>query len=216
VPLSVEKVYIPQGFDDNDNVEIALKGTFKSSCFKIGRNAAKVDHEAREIAISATAIEYDGVCADALVPFLDVVKVGVLKDGPYKVLVNQNNQVSAKVEIARRTTEAPDDYLYAPVASAEIKQDRGTKRQALHLEGQYPFLFVGCMKIREVRVVKGPSEILVVQPITDIIDTAECEDRQGNQDYELNVPMEQAFQGDGLLHVRVLNGASLNKLISFP
>ena len=210
--LPVDKVYVPSGFDDNDNIEVGLKGLFKSSCYKVSSSAAVVDHVARTITVTATALEYSGACADVVVPFLEVVKVGTLLQGDYTVVV-AGRTATGTVSVARRTTEAPDDYLYAPVQQAGIDQDSVTRRQTLHLTGRYPYCFIGCMKIREVKTYRSPADVLVVLPIADLIDGPECEERQGNQDFDVKVPMQEPFNGEGMMHVRVLNGASLNRFL---
>ncbi|NBW99597.1 hypothetical protein EBR03_08505, partial [bacterium] len=39
VETALTKAYIPLGFDDNDRIQIAVAGTFKNTCYKVGPHA---------------------------------------------------------------------------------------------------------------------------------------------------------------------------------
>ena len=53
VGAPVEKVFVPLGFDDNDNVEVVVHGHFQSTCFKVGPSTATVDAAAKTVTINA-------------------------------------------------------------------------------------------------------------------------------------------------------------------
>lgn len=213
IDAPVDKIFIPQGFDDNDNVEVVAHGDFMNGCYRVGKSDSFVDEDAKRITIEVSAYRYqhekdqDAVCMQVMTPFIQKVKVGVLKAGTYTVSVKGAGEaVEETLTIVRRKTEDPDDFLYAPVENAYLKvDDRG--KQSLLLQGTYPHWLVGCQKIKEVRVNRNPSDVMVVLPITEVSED-NCQDYSFNFSHRVNLP--EPFMQEGLLHVRVMNGASTN------
>lgn len=210
MPSPVSDVYVPIGFDSNDNVEIVLAGEFPSSCYKVGLHSFRVT-EKNEILIQATTLFYPGsTCAQVITPFMQIVKIGVLKVGAYKVIVNDKSTPKKEFEIAQHLSEAPDDYLYAPVEFAEIETSSSTGIQYLEIQGRFPLMLIGCAYMQEVKINRDDPDVVVVQPIMAI--TYDCADHKVA--FKQTVPLTSPFSGKGLIHVRVLNGISYNKLIN--
>ncbi|MGE0174482.1 MAG: hypothetical protein AB7T49_16925 [Oligoflexales bacterium] len=217
IPSPVEKIFIPMGFDDNDNSEVVLKGTFPTPCYRVGRVGADIDDAKKEIKVWATSYKYPPTirmfCAQIETPFIQTIKLGVLKMGDYKVTFKDNPSVSSNLNVAKRTTESPDDYLYAPVENAAVKVDPESRRQFLRLDGHFPYMFVGCMKLNEIRVTKT-NDVLVVLPIAEITENeSECADMPSDHHFEISKGISDPLKEDGLLHVRVLNGNSVNQFV---
>ena len=55
-PAPVQKVFVPQGFDDNDNVEVILHGHFPNSCMKSGPVDVSVNPDSHVISIKSSSI----------------------------------------------------------------------------------------------------------------------------------------------------------------
>ncbi|HYX31958.1 MAG TPA: hypothetical protein VE954_02505 [Oligoflexus sp.] len=215
VPAEIEKIFIPQGFDDNDNVEVVLHGKFPNTCYQVGNTEAKVDPQARTVTVSATSYKYPGAfCIQSVTPFLQTVKLGMIPEGNYQVVYSKNQQVRNSLEVSRRKTESPDDYLYATVENASIDVNFESGKQALKIQGHFPYFFLGCMVLKEVRVLKNPTDVLVVQPIAEVVtDEAVCATQPDDRSFEYTSGLAEPFQGEGLLHVRTLHGNSLNRYI---
>lgn len=215
VPAEIEKIFIPQGFDDNDNVEVVLHGNFPNTCYQVGNAEAKVDAEARTVTVSATSYRYPGTfCIQSITPYIQTVKLGLIPEGDYQVIYSKDQQVRSSLQVTRRKTESPDDYLYATVENAYIDVNSANGKQALKLQGHFPYFFVGCMVLKDVRVVKSPTDVLVVQPIAEIVDDeAVCASQPDDRAFEYTSGLAEPFKGEGLLHVRTLQGNSLNRFI---
>ncbi|NRA64139.1 MAG: hypothetical protein HRU19_06615 [Pseudobacteriovorax sp.] len=214
VDAPITKIFVPQGFDDNDNSEVVIHGEFPSSCYKIGSVKADIDEESKEIAVSASALFYpDSVCIQSVTPFIQSVNVGVLKEGTYKAKMKDNAKVTREFSVSRRTTESPDDFLYAPVENAYLEVDYATGKQSIKLQGTFPYLFIGCMVIKEVRSYQAPSDVLVVLPIAEIVDGPQCEAQGEDPSFQYTQGLSQPFSGEGLMHVRTLHGNSLNRFL---
>lgn len=211
----VEKVFVAKGFDDNDNVQISLYGNFSDTCYRVGPVSHSVDHQTRTIKIRARAYDYSSrelTCLDVLTPFLLNVSVGILRQGEYTIKLEGLN-LTQNIFILQSTTDSPDEYLYAPVTHTKIVSLGAGKQKAI-FSGEFPRLLSGCMKLKETKFEITSDNVLVIQPIAEVID-----------DDKLCVGVPLEFQGDvsfesfkdvGLLHVRVSNGNSQTQLINTP
>lgn len=211
VTAPVEKVFVPLGFDDNDDIEVVIHGHFANSCFKTGPTKASVDEENHTVEIVAQAWRYNGgECAQMLVPFVQSVKIGTVKPATYKIVVADRPaaEVVPLVVATARTTSA-DDNLYAPVASVAL--DAADGQYTLRLEGEYPLMFVGCMVMKEVKTYMSPGNTLVVLPIAELTDGPACATPGWSMKYKLEQPLGAIADGEYLIHVRTLNGNSLNR-----
>lgn len=216
IPSPVDKVFVPQGFDDNDNAEIVLHGEFPNTCYQVGRTVSKVDEKNHEISVWAISLRYPGEnCKEVKVPFIQSVKIGVLSRGDYKVVVKGADSIVSALAIAPRHVEAPEDFLYAPVASAALANTPDGARQTLTLNGYYPHMFVGCMVIDEIRTSLTPDNVLVVQPIAKIVEdnTDTCQKQASDKSFQLSKDLDTMLHGEGLIHVRVLNGDAINQFV---
>jgi hypothetical protein len=216
IPAAIEKIFIPFGFDDNDNVEVVLHGNFPNTCYQVGNTTAKVDVEARIVTVSATSYQYPGTfCIQSITPFIQTIKLGVVPEGSYQVIYAHDEKVQAALEVTRRKTESADDFLYATVENASLEVNPANGKQALKLQGHFPYFFIGCMVLKDVRIVKNPKDVLVVQPIAEIVtDEAVCNTQPDDRAFEYTSGLPEPFQGEGLLHVRTLHGNSLNRYIN--
>ncbi|MFW7379519.1 MAG: hypothetical protein ACOH5I_11970 [Oligoflexus sp.] len=217
IDAPISQIYIPFGYDDNDNVSVVMHGKFSSTCYTIGQTEAKVDHDEKLVKVRATALYYPDIyCLQSITPFLQEVKVGVLKAGDYKVIYEVTETVTRDFQIQERTTEAPDDHLYAPVENAYIDVNYATGKQVLKLQGHFPHMLIGCMVMKEIQTYRKPDDVLVVLPIAEIVDGPECDAQAENRSFEVNHGLAAPFHGEGLLHVRTLHGTSMNRFIDVP
>jgi hypothetical protein len=215
VQAPVEKVFAPLGFDDNDDAELVLHGHFPNTCYKVGPATATTDVAARTITIDAKAWRYPGaVCAMVMVPFIQSVKLGPIPAGDYQIKVlDRPGAETLPLNIVQARTRNPDDYIYAPVDSISIEKDQAGQRKIV-LEGNYPYTFIGCMKIVEVRERVTPGRVIVVQPIAELFENDEdCVDQADSKKFRVEQPLTDASEAaEYLAHVRVLEGQSLNRM----
>ncbi len=218
VQAPIDRVFVPMGFDDNDKVEVILSGKFPSSCYKVGPAEAFVNPLSKKIEIRAEAFYYPGaVCMQMLTPFIKSVELkGQLTAGNYDVSVQARPGArTSQLVIARSTRPEADDFLYAGVDSAVLEHDDVGGEQEIVLKGQHPFLLQGCVKFEEVRTSYSASGVLVVQPITKIVEGEECAGATVHNRFEHRAPLNQPLEsGEFLMHVRTLNGGAVNQLLN--
>jgi hypothetical protein len=216
IQAPLQTFYVPNGFDDNDNIEIVAHGEFPNSCYRVGKAEARIVPETNTVEVSVSALQYDGeICAQVVTPYIKPISLGLMVKGNYSIKAKQAPAVQKNFAVSARQTESPDDFIYAPVESAALVTRFESGQQYVNLKGRYPQTFVGCAVMKEVAIQNAPSDVLVVQPVMDFVqnDDPRCGLRQTDE-FDLYYPLETAFYGEGLLHVRVMNGNSLNSYLN--
>jgi hypothetical protein len=213
VAAPVEKVFVPIGFDSNDDAEVVVHGHFPSSCYKIGPIKSDVDFASRRVVVRVSAWFYrDGICHPMRVPYVASVKLGPLLDGDYTVRVSGVEAVSAGLPITPATSSNPDDFVYAPVETVELSSDE-SGRPAVRLAGTAPEMDNGCLLLAETKIMRSDA-VFVVLPIARIErDVALCAVQPSRRFSAVVTLPEDTVAGDFLLHVRVLAGQSINRLV---
>ena len=215
IAAPVERVFVPLGFDNNDNVEVVVHGHFTNTCFKVGPADAVVDPQAKTVTIQARAYEYPGVlCAQVQIPFIADVNLGVMKEGEYRVSVTGLPDLFIDpLIIGAATTANPDDFTYAPVELASLEKN-AQGFDIVKIEGVYPFMFTGCMSITDVKVSLSPGQVIVVQPIAEILEDRFCSPQDSKKfSFERTLDFPLTFS-EYLIHVRTLSGSSVNRFVA--
>jgi hypothetical protein len=215
VQAPVDKVFVPTGFDDNDKVEVIVHGHFNSSCYKMGPVSAAVDETNKKVTLSAQAFYYAGAtCIQMISPFIKSVELDRhLTSGNYTIAVaGRPAAETSQLRVSKSTRPDADDFLYAAVNSASVESGIDGARE-LVLKGQHPYLLDGCVKMEDVKSYVGADKTVVVQPVTKIVYGDECRGSVNNR-FEYRTKFGGDFtQGEYLLHVRVLDGNSVNQFL---
>ena len=206
VPVSSQEVFVPKGFDDNDQVVVVLDGYLPNSCYQLDSVSQSIDVATKTITLQQMARVYPGQCLMALVPFTTEVKLGILSNGQYKIATNRGN-FEVSLNVAAATNAGPDDHLYAPVEHAWIQKAQDGSLSAV-LEGRFTNT---CMAFDEVQVIYSGKAIEVL-PIMKMDDRPDCAEQQ--VPYQKVQALSYLLPGRYLLHVRSLNGQAVNTV--FP
>lgn len=202
VKMGLRTGYVPQGFDDNDRIQVTVEGYFSDSCYKVGPYRAQTSPGL--ISISQFAYKYLGVCLDVIVPFHQVVDLGILPQGTYKVVDTTSGTALGVLPISKARSENPDDDYYAPVSDASV------------ITGANPRIVVtgaftdSCLFFKEVRV-RVYNNIIEVLPIVQKAPTQSCQ--RGYFPFQRAAGLQVPRKGRYLLHVRSMEGQAINKLV---
>jgi hypothetical protein len=211
----IEHVFIPQGFDDNDNAEVVIQGRFSNACMKTGPIEKQINSLTQTITLTPRMYVYEGeACAQVIVPFIQRVTFGHLSPGEWTVLIADNRDLKIQAMTIRKAVSAsPDDFLYAPVDEVVLLPGLAGTRQKLIVSGNWPVGPVdACFQLKEIRTLLGPDNTLVVQPIAEILSRDSCPSQTlRHRVFQGSVMLDKPLVDDSLVHVRVLNGESLNK-----
>ncbi len=203
IQVALEKAFVPEGFDDNDLTQMVVTGQFSDTCHKVGPTEVKVDDATGRVDLVQTAYKYSDNCQRMVVPFSQVVGVGLLKAGKYEVDDATTSNVLGKLSVARATKTAADDYLYAPVVDADLL------RGEVELRGVFTDR---CTKVQNI-LVNTSNDAIVVQPIVRRYgNAAQCPTTHVPFRVRAKIPAALR-RGEYLLHVRSMSGNSINKIV---
>lgn len=214
VRLMPGKIFLPSGFDNNDNVQIVVSGYLPNTCYKAGNATVRVDENGKKIFVQNTAYVYAGCwCAEMTIPYVHTVNVGILPKGHYQVLVQDqkdNFHEQGAMNISGVSTTGPDDYLYAPVQDLLVESQPATGQSSLVIRGKFSS---NCMSLQEVKVLYRSSHVIEVLPIANLADNRDC--HNASVPFESEVKIQSPWKGDTLVYVRSLNGQAVSKVIEF-
>lgn len=202
--VPVDHVYSPFGFDSNDNAEVVVSGYLPNLCYKAPQ--ASVSEKDGKISISIKAIrnQQGMFCADVIVPYVEYVNLGVLNKGKYQIAVNENSSWAKKsnLVVSEASNNAVDDFIYANVSEI-VKSDDGSRK--VILKGYNPS---DCLELKQIVVKDNGEDVYSILPIMKQVRSF-CPKKMIPFSYEVDVP--QNLEADRvLLHVRVMNGKSVN------
>jgi len=199
--------YIPFGFDTNDKVEVVAEGIFSDGCYRLAGIQANVDKDSKVIKLRAQAYKYDGYCIQVVVDYHQEVNLGLLPNGKYKVVAsNDEARPLGTLNVALATNSGPDDFLYAPVSQAFYEEIGG--KNVVKITGEFTN---SCMTLKDT-LVQVQSNVIVLQPISEMADRADCV--RGQFPFAGRVTLPSMSTGRYLIHTRSLNGRSLNNLVT--
>lgn len=206
---SVEKLFVPDGYDDNDMIEVVVAGTFPDSCHQVGEAITRIDEHAKTVSIMQLAYREPGVmCVQMTSPFSHTIKIGHLSQGHYNFKVLNSPDLSRTVMVKHADVDSTDDFLYPPVDFADVVHGQGGK-PVLVVKGNYPLMKKGCMKTKDAIITLQSQDMLVVQPKAVITEET---DQGCESSYEERYQLHDSLSGRFLIHVRALNGQSYNRV----
>lgn len=210
VSAPVSHLYVPNGFDSNDTVEVVVTGNFPNACFS--RNDVKVKVLGDVIDIKVTAVSHERTspyrrCSDMVVPFKEVIHVGNLQGGDYEVRVNAHTpfKLEDKMKIAEASSSSVDDNIYAAIEWVERKS-----ANTVILHG---WRYSNCIDLDKVTVISNNKDTLSILPVMKQL-TDFCPMKMMPTAYKVELPLSTLKMKQPLLHVRTMDGKSVNTIIN--
>ncbi len=204
--VPIENVYVPQGFDSNDNVEVVVEGFLPNLCHKSPVTEVKVIKDT--INITVKALQYhssDYFCPQMVVPFVQPVSVGLLNKGLYKILVNGKSiyEKKSNINVSESTSEAVDENVYALTEFVETKPGQN---KAI-INGLNPS---ECYVLDSVKTISNGKDTYSVLPIMKKVSEF-CPLKLVPFKKEFTIPSDLTSEKI-LLHVRSMDGKSVNTI----
>lgn len=207
VSWPLQKAFTPVGFDDNDRVQVAVSGEFPNTCFHVGPYTSKVDSASHTIFLGQHAYSYFAMCLQILLPFTQVIDVGPVPAGDYKIVDAASGSVLGKTSILRASNPGPDDFLYAIADDAIIRHESGKHYLNLFLR-----FTDRCTRLGRVDI-HYYADSIVVQPIADRVADGNESCAAETTRVEHVEELKAGITGTFLLHVRSMNGQAINKIV---
>lgn len=213
VEAPVDHVFIPSGFDNNDHVEIIVTGKFPNPCYVRNTYQVKVVNDTVKVDVTSVSMDdpANTKCEPLKIPFTEVVTVGNLQGGAYKVVVNGGGKFEKreKLDIGMANSNSVDENIYAMVDYIELGFTGGASGEAL-LVAQSPS---PCLVFDRVEYKSNGKDALSVLPIMKKVSSS-CPEKAER----LEIPVKfnpKGFNSDKLLlFVRTIEGRSVHTILS--
>jgi len=211
-----EFVFAPQGFDANDNAQLIIAGKFTGYCMKMGATNHQVNRDLNQIMIENTVI-VNGVCPDLdmFIPYSKTIDFGPLPAGNYSVMIRNERGVFEKMaelpisEVSiGSNTGTSDERLYAPVSEVQFKGNAMDPNPVLTLSGVFTN---SCLELDMVQVSYRAENVVVVLPLVKV---GKINCHAENKRFTKKITLQGFPKVDTLIHVRSMNGQSVNKIIT--
>lgn len=208
----VDHLFIPSGFDNNDNVEVIVTGNFPNPCYI--KNMAEVKVINDRILIQVTALKKEDtknkICDPMNIPFMEVVTIGNLQGGDYQIKVNEGSQYEQNEEMTINVSgsNSVDDHLYPIVEYIDTGFTGGASGDAVILAR----LPSDCVEFDRVEYLSNKKDTLSVIPILKKVSNV-CNEEQRRIEIPVKFDLKKFSHRDLLLFVRSIEGKSVNQLI---
>jgi hypothetical protein len=217
IEVQPDTIFAPAGFDDNDNAQVVLHGTFPDACHKIGPTELVINHERREIAVIAKAYYYrNALCAQVRQRWSKPVELGPLPSANYRVVARMTgraDQAKAELPVGIAQVSRPDEHDYAAVTDAVVTGLARDEQATLELFGTHAMT---CLRVTEVRTVYTAKNVIEVMPIIQVNPDVPCAYPFLPIPFKKTVQLERRFKGPVLVHVRSVEGSAVNRVVEFP
>lgn len=90
IPVALNDVFVPGGFDSNSDAYVIVSGIFPNGCYK-WKGASKKDLTVFEHEITSVATVSQGMCIQVLVPFTKDIRLGRLSSGSHTLRFMSND-----------------------------------------------------------------------------------------------------------------------------
>jgi hypothetical protein len=127
-------------------------------------------------------------------------------------VVNESENVTDQFQVEEASNSGPDDFLYAPIDNAAVENDLSANEEIAILYGRFTD---SCMVFKDIKVINS-GKTLQVLPVIEVENRPVCQD--GIFPFKRSIVLPKGMKkGRHLLHVRSLNGKSVNVMFSvFP
>ena len=206
--VPVDHIYVPTGFDSNDQSEVIVTGFLPNLCHQAPN--AQVELKNGKVYVRVTSLYYhesNPFCPEMVVPFTEKVNLGVLDKGNYEIVVNSKTAYEKKeiLAVSESSSNAIDEFNYAYVSY--IDREEGTR--TVNLKGYNPS---DCFELDKISFVSNGKDTYSVLPKMKQV-RGFCPMKMMPFSYNVEVPKD-INRAKVLLHVRSMNGHSVNSIFS--
>jgi len=202
---NIKNVYVPYGYDNNDNVEFVVTGWHPNECVKEPIVEVNVEDFIVDVDIKTLSYsESNPFCPREQTSFKKIVDLGELEKGIYEVRVNDGTRYESfdDLEVLSSSSDDVDKHNYPDVRKIEVTRDKVVLDT---------YILSDCYELKEVKVQDDGEDTYSVLPIMTKVRSF-CP--QKIQPYSITFDKPERLGSDrALLHVRSDYGESVNKLI---
>jgi hypothetical protein len=213
--LKPEVIYTPRGFDSNDNAQVVISGSFTGYCMKTRSIEKKIDLNNRRIYLTHSVTIADG-CTDLAmyIPYSTAVDLGPLPAGQYEIGAQDENGSFIRMgalpiaKAAVLNTHSTDERVYAPVTSVSFSMTPTMAEPVITLGG---ILTNSCLSPANLEIRQTANNVIEILP-TLAVARDNC--KAVAIRYQKSVTLKGFPASDTLIHIRAMNGQSINRVIT--
>jgi hypothetical protein len=207
IPSPVDHLFVPKGFDNNDNVELVVTGKFPSPCYSRNNISVNVKEDKILVNINTEVKEKSpALCEPLKVPFSEVINVGTLQGGDYEIIVN--GSLKEKLFVETSNSQSVDDHLYASVEYVDLGFTGGLAGDATLIGKSVS----SCLKLDHVEYISNGKDTYSVLPIMKRL-SEDCPEENERIEIPIKYDLSKVDSDKVLLFVRSLDGKSIHSLI---
>lgn len=213
VSAPLDHLFIPSGFDNNDNVEVIVTGKFPNPCYT--RNDIEVKVQGDTVNIKVTSIIRDdqpvALCEDLKVPFSETVRIGSLQAGQYKIKVNNGlkSGLTGTIDVGLSSSSSVDENLYAKVEYVELGFTGGLSGDATLIGKSIS----SCVVFDRVEYISNKSDTISILPIMKKI-SDDCPEDDSRIEIPVKFNPRTLNAKNIMLYVRSIDGKSIHTFIN--
>lgn len=200
VHLSSGKLFVPQGYDSNDLIEVVVQGSLPNSCYKGPTHEVIKEGNIFKIYLYAYYQPAEH-CKKFSIPFQQTVNLGMLNQGKYKVQLNEVHIIAEEELLIKESVSSfQDDFLYGNIMNLIEDEDSRT----VQLVGTNP---TDCLVFKKMEQEIQKNMIILKPQFSEVGD---CHDIPTEFTLKYDVPFLESHPRGMMLHIRVMGGRSLN------
>lgn len=197
------KLYVADGFDDNDLVEITVVGSLPNSCYRNPTFEIERSDNKYNIRLFAHYVPTPEGCREVSMAYAETINFGMMYAGKYDIaLVNKKNTENKNLTIKPASSNLVDEFLYGNVRGVSENESS----RMVELTGVNP---VSCLVFEKLETEIQDAMIILRPRFKEVGEWA-------NNPTPFKIKHEVPYlsnQPKGiLLHVRVMNGRSFTYL----
>ena len=208
------------GYEEKNNIQVVLYGMLPNSCYSVGGTSIQRQADGSLHVRQFATVDSSGICVDqqklpehmmALIPFTTEVSVGHLSPGQYTFTYSlQNGQLGSRMlAVSKNLAPTIDTLPYAATSSVGTPDVvNGVNDVVVTVSG---LLTSTCTHLDDQVKIMKENDVFVVMPTVKVQTGVMC--GMVMRPFEKKVNLGKTFPGIHLIHVRSMNGKSVNKVV---
>lgn len=214
VNVPITNVFVPTGFDSNDEIDIIIEGILPTLCH-FNPSVSIAEKKSQNLIIVAKANLLNAHCVKTYIPFMKVLKLKNFQAGAYRLLFKNPSHhipgLNLQIKPVPLLITPPINYIQDENIYANVESVYSLDKDTIAIRGTHPS---DCFKLKEIKLIVDKSNILVVLPKMERDQNVSCLP-QKLIPFEYNIDLrEKNLDERTLIHIRSMSGQSHN-LIHF-
>ncbi len=170
---SVEQIFVPNGFDDNDDIVVMVYGVYDMSCEEMVSHSFEIDESNSIIYLDSKKVIHANQqgCTENFEPFYKEYNLGTLPAAEYKVVARGEVPIVDTLKVQASQTDNKDVFNYPDMVEIRIAL-KPSGRASLYIDVP---LQNSCQRLSTVSIQRRSPTFWEVYPIMGQEQRNDCE-----------------------------------------